>query len=51
MLAADLFELDDFGYSHEQNDGVVPPELAEKARLAVENCPEHAITLTDEEER
>ena len=51
VLAAELFDLDEFSYSHERNDGVVPPELAEKARLAAENCPERAITLADEDER
>jgi ferredoxin len=50
-LAAELFDVDDYGYSHERNDGVVPPELLEKARLAVENCPERAITLADEDGR
>jgi ferredoxin len=48
VVAGELFELDDFGYSHELNDGVVPPELAEKARLAVANCPERAISLEEE---
>ena len=30
------------------NEGVVPPELEEKARLAVANCPEFAIEIVDE---
>lgn len=47
VLAADLFDVDDLGYAHEKNDGVVPPELEEKARLAVDNCPEVAITIED----
>jgi ferredoxin len=46
-LVPELFDLDDLGYSHERNDGAVPPELEEKARLAVANCPEHAISLED----
>ncbi len=46
-LAGDLFDVDDLGYAHEENDGVVPPELEEKARLAVNNCPEVAITIED----
>ncbi|MEX0785826.1 MAG: ferredoxin [Dehalococcoidia bacterium] len=48
QLASELFDIDDYGYSHQKNDGVVPPELEEKALLAVENCPERAITLTDD---
>ena len=49
-VAKELFELDDYGYSHELADGVVPPELEEKARLAVANCPERAISIADTEE-
>lgn len=48
--APDLFDPDDYGYSHEKNEGVVPPELEEKARLAVKNCPERAISIIDEED-
>jgi len=48
-LAPELFELDEYGYSHERNKGVVPPELEEKARLAVANCPERAISTVEEE--
>ena len=50
VVASELFELDDYGYSHEIGDGVVPPELEEKARLAVANCPERAISIADLEE-
>jgi len=48
VVAGELFELDDYGYAHEVNDGIVPPGLEEKARLAVVNCPEQAITITEE---
>ena len=48
-LAPELFELDEYGYSHELNDGAVPPELEEKARLAVANCPERAITIVSDD--
>ena len=50
VVAGELFELDEYGYSHEIGDGVVPPELEEKARLAVANCPERAISIADSEE-
>ena len=42
-VAPELFALDEYGYSHEKEDGTVPKELEEKARLAVANCPERAI--------
>ena len=48
-LAPELFDVDNLGYAHELNDGVVPPELEEKARLAVTNCPELAIYIEGEE--
>jgi len=43
-----LFQLDNYGYSSARGDGAVPPELAEKARIAVKNCPERAITIVEE---
>ena len=42
-LAPELFEVDDYGQSTVIGDGVVPEALADKARLAVANCPEYAI--------
>jgi ferredoxin len=45
--APELFDIDDFGYSSEVNDGVVPEGLEEKARLAVANCPEYAISIAE----
>jgi len=50
-LAPELFKLDNYGYSSERNDGVVPPELEEKARLAVANCPERAISIVQSEDK
>lgn len=47
-LAPELFDVDDLGYATELNDGVVPAGLEDKARLAVSNCPEYAITLEEE---
>ncbi len=47
-VAAELFELDDSGYSHEVGDGNVPTGLEEKARLAVTNCPEQAISIDED---
>jgi ferredoxin len=46
----DLFELDDLGMSHEVDAGLVPAGQLSLARLAVANCPEHAISLTEARE-
>lgn len=48
-IAPELFDVDDFGTAHERGDGSVPPELEHKARLAVSNCPEFAITIEGEQ--
>ncbi len=46
-LAPELFDVDDYGEAHEIGDGDVPPELVDKARLAVANCPEYAISIEE----
>ena len=46
-LAPELFDVDDYGNASELNDGSVPAGLEDKARLAVANCPEHAISATE----
>ena len=46
-VSPDLFELDDLGMSSEVGAGLVPAGLVSQARLAVDNCPEHAISLTE----
>jgi ferredoxin len=48
VVASELFELDDYGYAHEVGDGTVATELEEKARLAVVNCPERAISIEED---
>lgn len=47
-LVPQLFEVDDYGLSSVRGDGTVPSELEKGARLAIENCPEYAIELTEE---
>jgi ferredoxin len=47
-LAPDLFEVDDLGMARERGEGIVPPDLAEQARRAVANCPEYAITVSED---
>jgi ferredoxin len=46
-LAPELFDVDDYGNAVVIGDGDVAPELEDKARLAVANCPEFAIALVD----
>jgi ferredoxin len=44
-LAPELFGEDEEGYGAVLGDGTVPPGKEDDARLAVLNCPEHAIGL------
>jgi ferredoxin len=46
-LAPELFGDDDEGFGQVLGDGIVPPGKEHVARLAVANCPERAISLTD----
>ena len=45
-IAPALFEIDEYGNAKARGDGLVPPQLEERARLAVKNCPEHAVRMT-----
>jgi ferredoxin len=45
--APDLFAADDIGNGHEVGDGAVASGLEHRARLAVANCPEQAITIEE----
>ncbi len=42
-LVPELFEVDDYGLSSVKGDGTVPSEFEDRARLAIDNCPEFAI--------
>ncbi len=48
-IAPELVEIDDVGNARASGDGAVPEALLEKARLAVKNCPEHAVRLTQDD--
>ena len=48
-IAPELFDVDDYGQSVVLGDGTVPPELVDKACLAVANCPEYAISIVEED--
>jgi ferredoxin len=47
-LAPELFDVDDLGFASEKNNGDVPPQLEDKARMAVANCPEFAISIEEQ---
>ena len=47
-LAPDLFGEDAEGYGQVLGDGVIPEGREHDARLAVANCPEHAIEVLEE---
>ena len=47
-IAPELFEAHDLGNARVKGDGRVAPGLEAKAKLAVANCPEHAVRLTHE---
>jgi ferredoxin len=46
-IAPELFDVDDLGNAHELHDGEVPAGLEDKARMAVANCPEYAISISE----
>ena len=47
-LAPELFETDELGNAQARADGAVAPDFLAKARLAVANCPERAVRLTQD---
>ncbi|MCW2723007.1 MAG: ferredoxin [Pseudonocardiales bacterium] len=44
-VAPELFDIDDEGYASAIGDGTVSAGSEERAQLAVDNCPEQAVTL------
>jgi ferredoxin len=44
-IAPELFDVDDYGTATARHEGDVPPDREQAARLAVRNCPEHAIGI------
>lgn len=45
LLVPALFDVDDYGQATVIGDGTVPSGMEDRARLAVANCPEMAITI------
>jgi ferredoxin len=46
-LAPELFEVDAFGDTRQLGDGIVRGHVADKAYLAVANCPELALDIAE----
>ena len=49
-LAAELFELDEFGNARVRGSGRIPPALEDQAWIARANCPELAVEIVEEAE-
>lgn len=50
-MAPGMFKVDEYGYATPQGDGVLKDEDdVELAERAVENCPERAIFIIEEDE-
>jgi ferredoxin len=47
-IAPELFDVDEYGNAFELNEGLVAAELEDKARRAVANCPEYAISISEQ---
>jgi len=45
ILAPEVFDVDELGTAFAKSEGDVPPDLEDKARLAIDNCPEFAIEI------
>lgn len=46
-IAPEVFQPDDIGNAVVVGDGTVAPEHEEKARLAMANCPERAVSIDE----
>ena len=46
-LAPEVFDADDEGHCVVVVDGEVPDDLADRARTAVANCPERALSVDE----
>jgi ferredoxin len=47
LICPELFDVDDFGMAKLISHDAVPENLLEKADLAVQNCPEFAISMSE----
>jgi len=49
-LAPGMFKVDEYGYASPRGDGKLTAETLPLARKAVENCPERAISIVEDDE-
>jgi ferredoxin len=50
-MAPGMFKVDEYGYATPRGDGALPTqEQVDLAERAVENCPERAIFIVEEDE-
>jgi len=47
-IASDLFDSDDLGNGFVIGDGAVHADREHDARLAAQNCPEHAVMIKED---
>lgn len=47
LICPELIDVDDYGMAKVIANNAIPENLLEKARLAVQNCPEFAILITE----
>ena len=47
LICPELFDVDDFGMARVISQEPVAEALLEKAQLAVQNCPEYAISISE----
>lgn len=47
LISEEMFEVDEYGLAHALNDGKVPVRFKDKVQLAVDNCPEFAISIVE----
>jgi ferredoxin len=48
-LAPGLFKVDEYGYATPRGDGKLTPEQLPLAQKAVDNCPERAIEIVEDD--
>jgi len=51
VFAPDVFDIDDEGYSFVQPERGTCAQLSEDVQLAIANCPERAISATDDDSK
>lgn len=47
LICPELFDVDEFGMARLISNNAIPESLLGKAELAVQNCPEFAISISE----